>query len=244
MTRAASARVEPSRFSMPGLWDYFNRSERPLTSLVFILPLLLIYELGTRYFSGGILAAAWLHDFMRLFGATGRYLPAFAVVVSLLFWHIARRDSWEVNPLHLGGMVLESAVLAVPLILLCLVAAIYLPMAGGGDSIPNIITRSIGAGIYEEFVFRLAAFSVLSLLFVDLLKMPKVRANVLMVVIASLAFSLYHYWGDEPFRARTFLFRTAAGIYFGVVFAFRGFGISAGSHTSYDIFIYILRAVG
>lgn len=242
MSRAPAARVEASRFRMPGLWDYFTRSERPLTSLIFILPLLLIYELGTRYVSGGILAVAWLQDFMALFGATGRYLPAFAVIVSLLFWHIARRDPWEINPLHLGGMMLESAILAIPLILLCMVAATYLPMAAGADSIPGVITRSIGAGIYEEFVFRLGAFSVLSLLFVDLLKMPKVRANILMVVIASLAFSLYHYWGDEPFRVRTFAFRTAAGIYFGAVFAFRGFGVSAGSHTAYDIFVYILRA--
>lgn len=249
MTRATAAAQtkrppEPKRLAMPALWEYYERSERPLTSLVFILPLLIIYEVGTRYFSGGVLAVAWVHDFLGFFGATGRYLPPFAVVLILLFWHIARRDKWEVNPLHLAGMVFESILLAVPLLLLCMVAATYLPLMATHEAMPGLLTRSVGAGVYEELVFRLGAFSVLSFVLVDLLKVRKTRATIAMVVIASLAFSLYHYLGDEPFRIRTFAFRTAAGIYFGVVFAFRGFGISAGSHSAYDVIVHILRAVG
>jgi hypothetical protein len=248
MTRATAARPAPSasaksRWNTAALWDYFNRSERPLTSLIFIAPLLLIYEIGTRYFSGGVLAVAWVHDFLGFFGATGRYLPAMAVVLILLFWHVARRDSWDVNPLHLAGMVVESVILALPLLMLCLVAATYLPMVGATESMPGLLTRSIGAGVYEELVFRLGAFSLLSFVLVDLLGVRKSRATIATVVIASLAFSLYHYLGSEPFRLRTFAFRTAAGIYFGIVFAFRGFGVSAGTHASYDVIVHLLRAV-
>lgn len=246
MTRAPAARPTPSegsRVNFAPLWEYFNRSERPLTSLVFILPFLIIYELGTSYFSGGLLAASWLHRFLALFGASGRYLPAFTVVTVLLCWHLARRDSWDINPLHLGGMLLESLLLAVPLILICQVAATYIPMSIS-DISPGTLTRYLGAGIYEEMVFRLGAFSVLGILFVDLLKLKKPTANALMLVIAALAFSLCHYWGNEPFHPRTFIFRTVAGMYFGIVFAFRGFGISAGAHASYDVIIHLIYALG
>jgi membrane protease YdiL (CAAX protease family) len=64
-----------------------------------------------------------------------------------------------------------------------------------------------------------------------------------MVVSSSLLFSLYHYLGHEQFDLRTFAFRTAAGAYFGAVFIFRGFGITAGTHAAYDIYIVALRAL-
>jgi hypothetical protein len=221
---------------------YFQKSELPLHSLVFILPFLIIYEVGKRYYSTDVTAFVWMQDFLRLCGAYGRHLPALAVVGILLSWHIARKDPWQVAPKHVLGMVAESIALAIPLFLIGLVASRYLPM------MPNFsrawagrVVLSIGAGIYEELVFRLAAFALLSFLLVDVFDLPKVWASLLMVVMSSLAFSLYHYWGYEPFQVRTFAFRTAAGFYFGAVFAFRGFGISAGTHASYDIIVNTLR---
>jgi membrane protease YdiL (CAAX protease family) len=98
-----------------------------------------------------------------------------------------------------------------------------------------LLVLFVGAGIYEELVFRLIAFTVLSFLFIDLLKMPKKRAFLLMVLVSSLGFSAYHYLGAEQFDPRTFAFRTLAGIYFALIFVWRGFGITAGAHTAYDI---------
>src|SRR5580658_10041333 len=98
---------------------YFARSELPLTSLVFVLPLVIIYELGTRYLttaaqSGGdqeIIAFQKIQVFFALFGINGRHLPAIAVVGILLACHIARRDAWKADFYTLGGMALESALL-------------------------------------------------------------------------------------------------------------------------------------
>jgi membrane protease YdiL (CAAX protease family) len=104
-----------------------------------------------------------------------------------------------------------------------------------------MIVLSVGAGIYEELVFRLIAFAGLSFLFVNVMRLRPTPANLLMVVISSLGFSLYHYLGHEGFQLRSFAFRTMAGFYFGAVFAFRGFGISAGAHASYDIIVSLLR---
>jgi hypothetical protein len=244
MSRAATARPATGATSAPhSATGYFHRSELPLTSLVFLLPFLVVYEVGKRSFSTDVTAFAWLQDFFRVLGASGRHLPALAVVGILLAWHIARKDPWRVNPRHLFGMLLESFLLAVPLFLMGLVVARYLPMMAASHALTGRLILSIGAGIYEELIFRLGAFTLLSLLLVDLLGMRRFWANLLMVVTSSLAFSLYHYWGHEAFEWRTFAFRTAAGFYFGAVFAFRGFGISAGTHGAYDVIVNTLRCL-
>ena len=78
--------------------------------------------------------------------------------------------------------------------------------------------------------------------------MPKGRAIPLMVVLSAVSFSLYHYqlpWlfcsGSEQFEWQSFVFRALAGIYFGMIFMWRGFGLTAGAHASYDITIVLLR---
>jgi membrane protease YdiL (CAAX protease family) len=62
------------------------------------------------------------------------------------------------------------------------------------------------------------------------------------VLLSSLLFAVAHYvgpYGDVP-RWPSFLFRTLAGIFFAVVFLYRGFGIAAGSHAAYDILLGVL----
>ena len=59
------------------------------------------------------------------------------------------------------------------------------------------------------------------------------------IVITSFFFSMAHYVGPhgERFIAYTFAFRFVAGAFFAVLFVFRGFGIAAGTHALYDIFV-------
>ena len=118
------------------------------------------------------------------------------------------------------------------------------------DSLLVNIVTGIGAGIYEELVFRLILICLLMLLFQDICNMPRTTSIVLSVLISAVLFSAHHYkfilngslqTGDE-FKFATFIFRLLAGIYFAVVFAVRGFGISAGTHAFYDIIAAILNA--
>src|SRR5438045_2871745 len=87
--RGASA----SRSSKPS--GYLRKAELPLSSLAFLLPLIVLYELGTRYVlnapvhsgsAGGqrIIAFTLMQQFFNFFGASGRYLPALAVTGILL----------------------------------------------------------------------------------------------------------------------------------------------------------------
>src|SRR4051812_40535462 len=251
MTRAAAvSRPGAALRNADPVVTYFRRAELPLNSLAFLLPLIVIYELGTRLFiapahgpAQRIIAFTMMQQFFNFFGATGRYLPALAVVGILLAWHIARQDPWQVRITTAGGMFLESFVLAIPLILMGFAAARYWSLSASRMPDSSLIILSIGAGIYEELVFRLMILTLLHLLFLDLLKLRKGLSYLLMVFISSLLFAGYHYLGSEHFVWQTFAFRTAAGLYFGGVFVFRGFGITAGSHASYDILIVLLRRV-
>jgi membrane protease YdiL (CAAX protease family) len=252
MSRAASARGLAraggigARGELPG--SYFARSELPLASLALLIPLLVLYELGTRHFASDpfartehrIIAFKLMQDFFHLFGASGRYLPALAIVGILLAWHIARNDPWKVKPGTLVGMSIEGTFLGLPLLAVGILGLRYLSATTSPDW-RGMVVLSIGAGIYEELVFRLIAFTLLQLLLVDLFGMGKLWAGATTVLAASLLFSLYHYLGTETFNWHIFAFRTFAGIYFGVVFLFRGFGITACSHASYDVCVVALK---
>jgi membrane protease YdiL (CAAX protease family) len=175
-------------------------------------------------------------------------MPPLAVVGILLAVHIAHNDPWKVKPSTLSGMALESAAWGLPLLALGTLSARYLShylplMAGGGVNWRTLFVLSVGAGIYEELVFRLVALTVLHLVLLDLLKVPKRWGYLSMVVISSLAFAFYHYLGPEAFSWRSLVFRTMAGAYFAVLFMLRGFGITAFSHSCYDIYVVFLRCV-
>jgi membrane protease YdiL (CAAX protease family) len=254
MSRAASGRrgagtSRASTSSLPRADGYFQKSELPLASLAFLLPLVILYEVGTLHYSWNpnhhteqrIIAFALMQRFFLLFGASGRYLPAMAVVGILLAWHIARRDEWKVSIGTTFGMLLESLCLALPLLLLGRLTTYYVPQAAVSQpDAANLFVLSVGAGIYEELMFRLIAFTLLNFLLIDLLRIRKSWSYLLMVLISAVGFAAYHYLGEE-FRWQTFAFRTVAGIYFGIVFIFRGIGITAGVHAGYDIFIILLR---
>jgi hypothetical protein len=232
---------------------YFARSELPLTSLIFVLPLIVIYEFGTRYLTTAaqagmdqeIIAFRKIQEFFALFGVNGRHLPAIAVVGILLACHIARRDPWTIHLLTLVGMALESVVLGLPLIGISLLLARYFPLSASSaattGSIKDNLIMSVGAGVYEELVFRLALFALLSLLLKDALRVRQAWSYLLVVLISAICFSAYHYLSPtEHFQARTFVFRTVAGIYFGLLFIVRGFGVTAGCHAGYDIMIMFM----
>jgi hypothetical protein len=259
MSRAATARPgSATAASAPRELPqgYLKQSQMPLAALVFLLPLIVLYELGTRQFAFDtshqteqrIIAFNLMHNFFNWFGATGRYMPPLAVVVILLACHIARNDPWKIQPSTLLGMAIEGAAWALPLLAVGTLAARYvyqyLPLLGGHGNWRAMFVLSIGAGIYEEMVFRLAGLTLLHLLLIDVLRMPKKWGYLAIVAITSLAFARYHYWGGQPFSWRSFVFYTTAGVYFALLFLSRGFGVTAFSHSAYDIIVIYLRCFG
>ncbi len=112
---------------MPGKAEgYLQLSMRPLYILVFLLPLIVLYEVGSVvYLSGGkagipqtIKAHRLFEDLFHVMGAVGLYLPALALVTVLLIWHFLVGDRWKVKPLVVATMGVESLVWTLPLLVL------------------------------------------------------------------------------------------------------------------------------
>src|SRR5436305_297409 len=245
----ASGRSLSSELGDPA-GGYFDRSQAPLTCLLFLTPLLCLHEIGSRWMAADperLLAFHHVKLFLHLFGASGRYLPAFGVATILLSSHIARKDDWNLDISTAGFMILESIALSLPLFALDALSSHYIPLAAGGDPARTrwacLFILCVGAGVYEELIFRLVFFTFLNILLIDLLRLPKKRVILAIVVAGAVLFSLYHYWWGEAFAWRSFAFRTAAGIYFGLIFICRGFGVTAGTHAAYDLLAVSMWAV-
>jgi hypothetical protein len=233
--------------------DYSQMTHRPLHCLVFLLPLLAIYELGVAGIQAAhpagpqvkLVAEDLLERFLAACGATGYHLPAMAVIAILLSWQLFSKEPWTINWPTILGMTGESVLLAFPLVALNhmvgRLAAGHL--AAGTGHIRTWFDQlilSMGAGIYEELLFRLVLISVLSFVLVDVLRMPRQYGLAAVLVLSSVAFALQHQVpiGSEPFVPVRFAFRMLAGGFLASVFVLRGFAVAVGCHAFYDIIAF------
>lgn len=215
---------------------------RPLDALVFLLPLILFYEITSLSRGDRVISFEFLFEFLRLFGQVGFWAPGFAVVIILLATHAASGDQWVVHWSRVGFMYVESVALSVPLLLL----SWSVPLAGGESTgLLNRLALGIGAGVYEELVFRLILISLIVILAADLMRLNRSWVAVAAVVLSALAFAAHHHppIGKEPYRLIPFLFRTLAGVYLAAIFWYRGYGPAAGCHAAYNLDLVLLDLV-
>lgn len=233
--------------------DYWSQTRRPLVCLIFLLPLLAIYEIGVWSLGGespdGLRNGAdiWLRGGLQWAGVSIPILLPALVIAGLLLWHVYGRYPARVSPDTLPGMFAESLLFAFAL--MALGQATYLVfdtlsiprMSVGNTASAAVAVTYLGAGIYEEVLFRLCLLPACFGLLRGMSLTPKWSAG-LAVFITSFAFSMAHYIGPagEAFDLFTFSFRMLAGAFFGVVFVCRGFGITVGCHAAYDLLVGVL----
>jgi len=213
---------------------------RPLDALVFLLPLILFYEITSMTQSDRVISFEFLFRFLRLFGQVGFWAPGLAVVTILLATHAASGDRWTIHWRGVGFMYLESLALSLPLLVLSW--SVPLSAGGGGVGVVHRLALGVGAGVYEELVFRLVVISVIVIVAADLLRLNRGRVAIAAVLLSSLAFAAHHHppIGVEPFRFVPFLFRTTAGVYLAAIFWFRGYGPAAGCHAAYNVALVVV----
>jgi len=132
----------------------------------------------------------------------------------------------------------------------CLAAEVTVYASAQRGLLPDVVT-GIGAGIYEELVFRLILICVLMIVFQDVLRLSHRSSVILSVMTSAALFSAHHHviflngqlGRITDFNWTKFGFRTMAGVYFAILYAIRGFGITAGTHAFYDIIATIINAV-
>jgi membrane protease YdiL (CAAX protease family) len=94
-----------------------------------------------------------------------------------------------------------------------------------------------GAGVFEEFVFRVLLLGLLLLVLTRLLHMEHAYAAAWSVFMGAFIFSAFHHIGGERFELNIFLQRLFAGLYFSAIYYNRSFGVAAASHAMYDIVV-------
>ena len=222
---------------------------------MLLLPLVAIYEAGLLLASrpdGGIpvtnLAHRYIHDLFSIFGVTGLgpMLPGLLLVIVLVAWQFLSKRSWSVHWGTVGLMWAESVMLVLPLLVFARV------LVGGGielqvldatpDGLFDRVAMGVGAGLYEELVFRWALIAIVHAVLVDGLGRSHRTTVFLAVVISSLAFMLYHpiHSPEGGMLPGLALFYLGSGIYFSVVYLLRGFGIVAATHAVYDVAVVLL----
>ncbi|MEM1166654.1 MAG: CPBP family glutamic-type intramembrane protease [Planctomycetota bacterium] len=245
------------RFGTPSE-GYAERSKRPLASLVLLVPFILAYEFASisllRSGEPGpeLRAERLLALLFDTFGLPGVALPVLAIVVVLLVHHATLGHRWSVKPGTIGVMALESLAWTLPLLVLGQLVVRLLggvPLAAAGLIDPAVLplgvreglTIGIGAGLFEELIFRMALIALLHFALHDVCLVPQRHAGWLTIVLSSAAFAWYHDpWtaGGLDFAAAGFFF--IAGVGFAVLYLWRGFGIAAATHSLYDILVLLV----
>ncbi len=224
------------------------------TSLLYIFPLLLIYQVGILFsssingadFVSRALMAAVGDDRVVYLGVHLALALAFFAIVYLLR---SKRS------LAIGDglpMVAESAIYALTLgsLILVLMDRVF-GMAIIADADLNgielggsaqAIVASIGAGVHEELVFRLGVFAGLAFV-LSKLGVKITIALLVAAVASSLLFSMAHHLGPygEPFATRVFVYRALAGAAFTAIFYFRSLAHAVYSHFLYDVYVLVIH---
>ncbi len=241
---------------------YLEESQTPLACLVISLVLLVPYHIGVWVikqvgeipWANG--ADVLIASALKTLGIGGPLVSLCVVVVVFLFLQQFRNRPWRLPRVGtLALMCLESLIFALPPFLLAKLVSMILLAAGSGQALPfhvNLIL-SLGAGVYEEFLFRFALMGLLFVAFERLGNLKNARLYVAAVLTQAVLFALFHHLpggGEELTWAalrsgefvRAFAFRTLAGVYFAYLYQERGFGIAACSHAWFDVLAVMLNA--
>lgn len=234
---------------------YWQLTRAPRYSLTFALPLLLAYEALAVLLSGDGLtgvrngADVLLKSLFVTFGGRGGLITFGVVLVgagAVLVWRDIRKSGWPKGKVLLS-MTGESVVYALAFgsvaavltgLLLSGIPGLSLVQFSRFD-LPTQLMISLGAGLYEELLFRVILVSGLAVFGRVVLGWSSRGASVFAVLVGALVFSWFHYIGPygDPFALGSFTFRAIAGVLFSGLYLLRGFGVTAWTHALYDVFL-------
>jgi membrane protease YdiL (CAAX protease family) len=234
--------------------SYVGATRHPWPCLLFVLPLLTAYEVCVLQLGGDHPevvrngADNWVRVALAASGVGYPWLPP--AVLALLFaarshihWHDRPDDLIGV----LSGMALESVAYALGLWAMSRALPQLLVRwgitlateahAGVGPGTVRLVSY-LGAGIYEEALFRLLLYSGL-LKLLRYAGLPLLPSAIAAATASATAFSAAHHIGPygQPYTNYVFLFRLAAGLYFAALYQLRGFGITVGAHACYNVMV-------
>ena len=239
--------------------SYWQLSRTPRYSLLFALPLLAFYQVlavllahGARSVRNGadvILQAL----FTAVAGAWGP--PLFMVcLIGAGLWLVTR-------DMRAHGSRLRSSVFVAMLgesIALALIFGFVVGSVTSGvlGMLQTLAVRagpemdwwtrlmvSLGAGIYEELLFRVLLVGALAAAARALRGWRPLSAGIAATVAGAAIFSAFHYIGPygDRWQLYSFALRMVAGLFFSALYLARGFGITAWTHALYDVLLLAMQ---
>tara|TARA_B100000941_G_C28065071_1_gene331121 strand:- start:13 stop:537 length:525 start_codon:yes stop_codon:yes gene_type:complete len=161
--------------------------------------------------------------------------------IGFLITYLFQKQYWndiEIEPRYLILMMLESCLWSIGLYLFMSNVYVFL-MNPSGTFIIQQVTLAVGAGIYEEFLFRVLLIAGIGGILGFIFQWNDTLKNSIAMIIAAGIFSAFHFIGEfgDYFSFDIFMIRLFAGIVLGLLYFFRGFGIVAWAHSIYDLII-------
>ncbi len=229
--------------------QYLTVSKSPLYSFIFTLPLFLLYEVGIFLISSRDIdqlrngADVLMRQVLESFGIYGMYGFGGTFLIGFLIAFLRQKKNLrtsEIESRFLLIMFFESIIWATLLVIMMIKIPTFLSLSNEDHLIQQVVL-AIGAGIYEEFVFRVLLISGLAILFGLIFNWGEFGKTFLSVIISSAIFSIFHFFGSygDTFSFPLFFVRFFAGIFLAMIYIFRGFGITAYAHSIYDLFVLV-----
>lgn len=223
---------------------YLRQSREGLYGLVLVIPLFVIYEASMylaeyKFRNGADALVTNVLDLVPVLSTLAVKLSFFLLLALTLYVSSGRR---RINSTFIPFLLLESMIYS--LFLGTVASRLLRPffdfpfLSVASELLPTSFITAVGAGLYEELLFRFILFGGLVWAGSKIMK-KKAFAVIFAAVISSLLFSGYHYLGPYgyQFEAYSFTFRAVAGLILTLIYYFRGFAVAAYTHAFYDIWV-------
>ena len=228
--------------------SYWKVTKNIYYSLLFILPMLFLYEFMCWYqFFGSSMEIRNSADVLlrQLFAGFGRHsefiygLILFVVFLVIMYFNRNSVKEGRLKFSFLFVMLAESMLWCIGFIIIMSVSEKLLLSILERNIIPEQFYLAIGAGIWEELLFRIGAIGMIMFILKQIIGYSGTFSVVIAIFCAAGLFSLFHYLGPfgDVFTYKSFILRAIAGIFLGALYIFRGFGITVYTHIFYDMAI-------
>ena len=228
--------------------SYWKVTKNIYYSLLFIFPMLFLYEIMCWIQFAG--KSAEIRNgadvFLRqLIMGYGKYSESFyGLILIILFLaimffnrNVVKRGRLKFT--FLFYMLAESLLWSLGFLILMSISERITLSILERNIIPEQFYLAIGAGIWEELLFRVGAIGLCFSFLAKFIGYSGLYSVLIAIIFSALLFSLFHYIGPfgDIFTYKSFYIRTWAGIFLGSLYLFRGLGITAYTHIFYDMAI-------
>ena len=182
-----------------------------------------------------------LRQFMSLFGDIGLYIISISFFLIFLIIFLLKKkniNETSIKSKYLLFMLFEGFFWGIVLYFFMFFSQNLLMFPTSKELISQIIL-SIGAGLYEELVFRVLLIMFLTKLIKIIFLWTDLICLMFSMTFSAIVFSYFHFLGPygDPLSFSVFIYRFLGGFFLGFLYILRGFGITAYAHINYNLII-------